>query len=247
MTYCTTELIEFVSERKQHLYRRRSDQMPIPGVTSILQVLAKPALIQWAANMASDYWRAKALEFDGLFSDNVRELIWAEAKKAHRTFSTDAANIGTEVHKYAEASLKGQTLPQLTTEEARRGAAAFEKWRADHRIELGTAERICFSQDHWYAGTCDFVGRIDSENCVADFKTASGIYPEMHLQLAAYQQAIIEETGQNFSARWVIRFDKKTGEFEAKPFRTDFTRDFEAFLAALRLHRTLKQIEEENR
>jgi genome maintenance exonuclease 1 len=247
MTYSTKELIEFISARNQHLYRRCSDGMPIPGVTSILKVIAKPALIQWAANKASDYWRAKALEFEGLFSDKVRELVWAEAKKAHRDFSTGAANIGTEVHAYAEASLKGQTLPQLTTDEARRGVEAFERWRADHNIELGTSERICFSQNHWYAGTCDFVGRIDGENCVADFKTASGIYPEMRLQLAAYQQAIVEETGQNFPARWIIRFDKKTGEFEAKPFRTDFTRDFEAFLSALNLHKTLKQIEEDSR
>jgi hypothetical protein len=247
MNYNTAHLIEFVSENRQHLYRRRSDGMPIHGVTSVLKVINKPALVQWAANLASDYWRNQALEHEGLFSDQVRELTWKEARFAHRVKSTGAADIGTEVHKYAEASLKGQTLPQLTTDEARRGVDAFERWRADHKIELGTSERICFSQNHWYAGTCDFVGRIDDENCVADFKTASGIYPEMRLQLAAYQQAIVEETGQNFPARWIIRFDKKTGEFEARPFRTDFTRDFEAFLSALNLHKALKQIEEESR
>jgi hypothetical protein len=43
-------------------------------------------------------------------------------------------------------------------------------------------------------------------------------------------------------SRWIIRFDKKTGEFEAKRF-TDFDLDFKGFKSALDLHRALQTIE----
>lgn len=242
--YSTQDLIEFVSEKRQHLYRRKSDQMPVPGVTSILQVISKPALIQWAANMASAHWLEQVAQRNGVLLTAEAETIDKEAKLAHRTFSKAAADIGTEVHKYAECKLKGLPVPELKTPQAIKGAEAFDRWRDDHDVQVGATERICFSQKYWYCGTCDFVGRIDGESCIADFKTSSGIWPEMRFQLAAYQQALEEEYGEKIKASWIVRFDKKTGEFEAKRF-TEFDRDFhEGFVPALTLHRTLRKIKD---
>ena len=206
----------------------------VPGVTTILQCLGKPALVPWAAGMASDHWleAAKAGRTDWA-------AIHKEAKGAHRKKTQAAADIGHEVHAYAEAYFKKQTLPELTSDQARRGVEAFHKWVSAHTIEILASERQIFSKEHYYAGTCDFVAKIDGVMGVGDIKTSSGIYPEMRFQTAAYQHALQEEKGIEFPVRWIIRFDKKTGEFEAKTFK-EFDLDFQGFKAALVLHRTLK-------
>lgn len=208
----------------------------VPGVTSILGCIAKPALIPWAANMASDHWLNAIKE-----GREDHEAIYKEAKGAHRKKVKDAANIGHNIHEYAECFFKKQKLPKLKTDEAKRGVEAFHKWYESHKIKILASERLVFSKEHYYAGTTDFIAEIDGMYCVGDIKTSSGIYPEMRLQTAAYQQAIQEEKGFRVECRWIIRFDKKTGEFEAKPFY-EFDLDFLGFKSALELHRALQKI-----
>lgn len=208
----------------------------VPGVTTILKCINKPALIQWSAGMASDHWLKAINEERVDFS-----AIHKEAKVAHRKRTEAAGSSGTNVHAYAEAVFKKLPLPVLETDDAKRGVEAFHKWMDAHKIEILASERRIFSKEHFYAGTCDFVAKIDGVMGVGDIKTSSGIYPEMRLQTAAYQHALQEEKKMEFPVRWIIRFDKKTGEFEAKSFY-EFDLDFQGFLAALKLHRTLQAI-----
>jgi len=225
---------EFAFDEKEHAYF--FDGAPVPGVTTILSCINKPALMPWAVKMTRDYW-LEALKAGRTDHDKIHKESW----NAHRNVSKAAADIGSNVHAYAEAALKGLPLPELKTEEAKRGADAFHKWQSAHTIKLLASERRIFSLEHYYAGTCDLIAEIDGEYCVGDFKTSSGIYPEMRMQTAAYQHAIQEEKGFKVQSRWIIRFDKKTGEFEAKRF-TDFDLDFKGFKSALDLHRALQAI-----
>lgn len=211
----------------------------VPGVTSILGVIGKPALIPWAAGCASDHWLKEAVKR----GRTDYEIIYKEAKSAHRKKAKDAADIGTNIHDYAECFFKEKTLPELLTDQAKRGAEAFHKWIDSHHVKIKASERMVFSQNYFYAGTCDFVAEIDGILGVGDIKTSSGIYPEMRFQTAAYQQALEEEKGIKFPVRWIIRFCKKTGEFEAKSFY-NFDLDFHGFNSALMLHKTLQKIEE---
>lgn len=211
----------------------------VPGVTTILSCIGKPALIPWAAGMASTHWH-QAIKSGRTDYD----VILKEAKSAHRTKAQAAADIGSNVHEYAEKFFKKKDLPFLHTDQAKRGVEAFHKWMDSHKIEIMASERRVFSKEFYYAGTCDFVAKIDGVMGVGDIKTSSGIYPEMRLQTAAYQHALEEEKGIKFPVRWIIRFDKKTGEFEAKSFY-NFDLDFSGFKAALNLHRSLKSIGEE--
>lgn len=212
----------------------------VPGVTSILQCLGKPALIPWAAGMASNYW-LKAVQSGRRDYD----LIHKESKGAHRREAQVAADIGHNVHDYAECWFKKKELPILKTDQAKRGVAGFHKWLDSHKVEVLASERRLFSKEHYYAGTCDFVAKIDDVMGVGDIKTSSGIYPEMRFQTAAYQHALQEEKGIKFPVRWIIRFDKKTGDFEAKSFY-NFDLDFAGFVSALNIHKTLQTIEKES-
>lgn len=230
---------ELTFDEKKHAYLWNGS--PVPGVTTILQCIAKPALIGWAAGCASDHWLNEVASGNSNYT-----LIHKSAKSAHRKKASAAADIGTNIHNYAEAFFKKQSPPILTTDEAKRGAEAFHSWLDAHKVKVLASERRVFSKKYYFAGTCDFVAEIDGIMGVGDIKTSSGIYPEMRLQTAAYQQAIEEEKDMKFPVRWIIRFCKKTGNFEAKSFY-DFEKDFQGFEAALVLHRTLQLIEKERK
>lgn len=223
---------ELVFDEKAHAYT--FDGQFVPGVTTILNVLSKPALMPWAIGVTRDYW-LKEVNSGRTDFQTIHKESWNASKKVTK----DAANIGQNVHEYAECFFKKQPLPELKSDQAKRGVEAFHKWFDSHKIEILASERRVFSKEHYYAGTCDFVAKIDGVLGVGDIKTSSGIYPEMRLQTAAYQHALQEEKGSKFEVRWIVRFDKKTGEFEAKPFY-DFDLDFKGFLAALTLHKTLQ-------
>lgn len=206
----------------------------VPGVTSILKCIDKPALMPWAIGVTRDFW-LEAVSSGRTDFQKIHKESWNASKK----ISKDAANIGKNVHAYAECFFKNQPLPELTTDQAKLGVEAFHKWLDAHKVVIKASERLVFSKEHYYAGTCDFVAEIDGVLSVGDIKTSSGIYPEMRMQTAAYQHALQEEKDMKFEVRWIVRFDKKTGDFEAKPFY-DFDLDFAGFLAALKLHRTLQ-------
>lgn len=229
------EELEF--DAKGHAYKWAGKF--VPGVTTILQVINKPALLQWSADMASDYW------YDQLaLGTKDLMLIRAEAKAAHRIRKETAGGIGNNIHDYAECFFKKKELPPLLTDQAKKGVEAFHKWLDAHKIKILASERMVFSKEHHYAGTCDFVAEIDGVLGVGDIKTSSGIFNEMRFQTAAYQQALEEEKKIKFPVRWIVRFDKKTGKFQAKSFY-NFDTDFQGFKAALDLHRAFQLIKNE--
>lgn len=228
---------ELIFDEKKHAYTWGGKF--VPGVTSILQCIGKPALIPWAAGCASDHWLKEIKAGNKNYA-----AIHKAAKSSHRDKASVAAEIGHNVHYYAECFFKRLPLPPLLTDQAKRGAEAFHKWFDSHKVTVKASERRVFSKEYYYAGTCDFVAEIDGVLGVGDIKTSSGIWPEMRFQTAAYQHAIEEEKGMKFPVRWIVRFDKKSGEFEAKSFY-NFDLDFKGFNSALMLHRSLQAISEE--
>jgi hypothetical protein len=216
---------------------------PVPGVTSILKVVSKgPKLEGWIKNQVRDHWLTAVTSGRTDFQ-KIHKESWGAGDKTSKA----AADIGKNVHYYAECFFKNLPLPVLETDEAKRSVEAFHDWLNKHNVAVKASELLVYSKEHNYAGTTDFVAEIDGTLAVGDIKTSSGIFPEMRLQTAAYQHAIQEEktatTGKpfRFEVRWIVRFDKKTGEFEAKPFY-DFELDFQGFQAALTLHRTLQAL-----
>jgi hypothetical protein len=228
---------ELAFDEENHLYTFAGK--PVPGVTSILKCIDKPALMPWAIGITRDYWLQEVEKGRTDF-----KAIHKESWTANKKISKDAADIGKNVHLYAEHFFKNLPLPELLTDSAKRGVEAFHKWLDAHKVVIKASERLVFSKEHYYAGTCDFVAEIDGVLSVGDIKTSSGIYPEMRMQTAAYQNALQEEKSMKFEKRVIIRFDKKTGDFEAKDFY-DFDLDFSGFMAAIKLHRTLQTMQGE--
>lgn len=204
-------------DERKHAYVWKEKGLPVAGVTSILKILDKPALVQWAANMAVAHIQQGYLalqEAGEMLEGSAFAALCQDAKTAHRRFSRDAANIGSMVHAFAESVLVDGRATMPTDEKAAAGANAFLTWFRSHKIEPIHVERMVLSRDWYYAGTVDFFGRIDGELCVLDFKTSSGLYLEMLLQLAAYAVALTEETGEQINTGWIVRLDKKSGKCE---------------------------------
>jgi len=212
------------------------------GVTSIKDVINKPALISWAANKAAESFRNDVKP--GASYDEIQlDGFLAKAKSAHRQFTKDAASIGQLVHdwisKYIYALSDSKPLPlEPVNEKAKQSIKAFIDFTQKHNVEVTSSERKIYSMTEDYAGTLDGEGYIDGKKCILDFKTSSGIYPEFFIQVAAYLYAREEETGSKYEGAVIIRIDKETGEFEAKAIkREDLDEYYQAFLACLTLYR----------
>lgn len=200
------------------------DGEPLPSVTTIISRLAKPLLIQWAANCAVEHIRAQ-LDLRNVVGLPPQEgaaafeAICEEAKKAHAGIRDEAGDVGRTVHDIARAILAGETVfdgrPRDLAPQAVMALVAFERWRAPRKIEPFGLERRIMSRRLRYAGTADFWGLVDGTHTVLDFKTGNGVYDEAWWQTSGYEYALREELGFAGPIRRVIvHLNKSTGECE---------------------------------
>jgi len=243
--YDDTVLLQFNDAK--HLYT--VDGMPVASVTGILKVINKPALMFWAGNCVATHWH-NAIEPGETYDEIQLERIMKDSKMSFRQKSGDAASIGTIVHDYAEQVALGNKPKMPVNKQAKDGVKAFLDWVKDSKVEFIEPEFKVFSKDFVYVGTCDLDCMIDGKRTILDYKTSSGIYPEMHFQTAAYAYAREEEligakdnpselTG--YDQRAIVLFNKKNGKFkvEYRDMGAEFENDFSAFKGALMLHKAL--------
>ena len=233
--------IELIFNEGKHTYTVNDEV--IQGVTGVLGVINKPALLGWVAKVGHDFL-IKNLEPGKAYDEVEIAELADDMKKAHRRHSSSAATIGTIAHNYIEGVIKyklGQhdKPPKLpANEQALNAINAYANFAKHYEIEYHASEPKIYSKLYGYAGTLDIDATIDGKRCICDLKTSNGIYPEAFLQTAAYQQARQEELGIKYEERWIIRIGKD-GQFETRATNL-FDQDIEAFLAALTLRKRLQ-------
>lgn len=177
---------------------RSVDGAPLtsPSVTTILGLVDKPALIQWAADRTLDW----AVENASLLLSKSDE----DAKRWGRYRWTDVrderAEVGTGIHETVEAlHTGGWTFPALDDEQ-RRIMAQWELLNqrytiTPHRSEFTVWASMDSVSESW-AGTADglwdIVDNLTGEswfNVVIDLKTSKNTWPEHYLQLSALRHA----------------------------------------------------------
>jgi genome maintenance exonuclease 1 len=231
--------VELEFNEKKHYYT--VDGEYAPSVTTILDSIAKPALIPWAANEGAKFFISHAHE-DMKIEDMAKGI-----RGAYRTSSGSALNIGMEVHKWCEEAIlwklgKGEAPLPLERTESKNAINAFREWVKANDVEWLTVEEKVYHRGHKYAGTVDATAIINDEYCVIDFKTSGAIYSAYHLQCAAYAKAIENMRGKEVDKAYVLRFDKKTGEFEAGS-SVEILENFMGFLGFLDGYNRLRTIE----
>lgn len=164
------------------------DGVYYPSVTTVLGDKPKPWLQKWR-----DKWG-----------------VLAERK------TIAANNIGTAFHEGAEG-LVWQELVTASTKRIHDMLQKAESWIVQSGFIPVHTERKVISRLYQYSGTLDAIGTlVDPVNpnkkrmlVILDWKTSSGIYPDMALQLAAYVQAYFEQAGTWIEMAVIVHVSKK--------------------------------------
>lgn len=199
------------------------DEDTYPSVTHILQVIGKPALINWAANQERVLVKEAAAD---LYADLVKlptplartsYLTTLDARigktKAHQKELAKAGDIGTEVHALIEWRLRND-LGQATGPEprvhddAQWAFMAYEDWAKSVSLKPLFIEQMVFSRVHGYAGTMDLLAEVSGRRMLVDFKTGKAVYPEASLQNVAYQVALSEMGHGTSEGGLIVRLPK---------------------------------------
>lgn len=169
---------------KSHRYRLDGEW--VPGVTTILGCLAKPALVKWSAGAVAEYVADHRDAVEHLYGMGRAPMV-AALKETPWQQSQDAANRGTTFHDLAERIIKGETV-EPSPEQAPLVDSALSFLR-DYRIRPVLTEVAVASREHQYAGKLDLVADSTVGRAVWDWKSGKRIYPEASLQLNAYGHA----------------------------------------------------------
>lgn len=211
---------EFKKTRTHTRYKLTSGKV-VPGVTTILGVLAKPALIHWAWDLGS-----KGIDY--------------------RKYRDAAADVGTLAHAMIAAEL-GAEPPDLaayspeTIDKAENAILSFYEWQKNRDIRPILVEQPLVSEQYRYGGTLDCLAMLDGVPTLLDIKTGKAIYPEMLHQLAAYRQLLLEN-GYEIQQAFILRVGRdETEGFDVKKVM-DFEPHWEIFEACLRIYYAQKKI-----
>jgi len=229
----------------KHVYT--IDDKPVTGVTTVLSVIAKPALIQWAADMACDHIRDNFPTFDEFFKDSslLGKLLEA-ARTAHAKKRDKAADQGTDTHAHIETIVKvaiekfNGFLPEKSVSN-HPGVQSFINWAMANNIKFIESEKRMYSREWWIAGTTDLVFEKDGQRFVGDVKTMKKIWDRTpFLQCAAYMKMLKETDPAEYHGSCIINIPKETNVVETV-YSYDFEADMKAFEAALTLYRHYNQ------
>jgi len=234
-----------------------------PSITGVLSQKNKGALIGWAAKESLAVVRRRLGEYQSergelaAIAPGDIEAWLSDAEENWREES-NATTIGTVSHRFAYEELRHRAgltkvkpkfpieydavlMPEFTPgmlEATNSSARAAVSFFDEHHIEPVILERPLWSPTYGYVGTPDFIGRIDGELSVLDFKTSKRPYPEYFCQDAALQAAFEEEfPEQKIIKRWVLVIHKDGSGIEVETRGNDtFDADFGMFKACLTLY-----------
>ncbi len=221
------------------------DGVKMTGVTTVLGVIAKPALVPWAAGMTAEYIKEKA----PIVKDGNRHIyqvtteILDEAKKAHTRRKEARGLAGGDTHTLLEDIIKNaiefsEGFIQRPLIEQPLQIAQFIDWAIERKAKFLVSEQVMYHPDWFVGGTADFVCKIGTQKFVGDFKTQKKIWDRVpFFQMGAYR-GMLESMGEKGFAGSLIIHIPEEGELDTH-YSYDYESDLEGFLAALKLYRLL--------
>jgi hypothetical protein len=170
-----------MSKTKAHIQYRSAEKFQkngkgirFPGVTTIVRLLDKPALIPWANKLG-----LKGIEV-GRYVDDKADI----GTLAHAIITDRMQDKETDMSDYTEKQIN----------QAENCVLSYFEWEKKHIIKPIIVEKPLVSEEHKVGGTMDIYAEVDGKKELIDLKTGNGIWPEHHIQVAAYKM-ILEENG----------------------------------------------------
>ena len=231
-----SDIYKFSKETHTHTLNGKN----LTGCTTVLNVIAKPFLIPWAANMTAGFLKGKLDDIKKL-DQNGWETLLDEARKAHTKKKEKAGDYGTKTHKtiselVASVILVDGYISKETTSEEK-SIQNFIDWAVKNKVKFLASEINVWSKKYFLGGICDIVCELGGKRWVADIKTSkSGIYPENFWQCAGYD-LMLQEQGDPPADGYLILNLKENGEFgeERSVSNSDNIKAFKACLDIYRL------------
>jgi len=203
-----------------------SQGIKVPGVTTIIGMLAKPQLITWA----------NRLGLQGIDSTKYVDNLADVGILAHHLILCHHRNEVPDMSDFSENQI----------ELALNCLKSYASWEDSHTIKPVLVEAPLVSDDLKYGGTPDLVCEMDGVMTLLDFKTGKALYPEVMYQLAAYRN-LLKEHGYPVEQCIALRIGREESEgFEMKTGGGMDTA-FVIFQHCLGLYYTIREYNKENK
>jgi hypothetical protein len=167
---------------------------PWPGVTTVTDVLDKPALLRWHKTQIAEaaIAHAERLAADRIAGNQEAAVAFLLAA---RNEGTNGRERGSRIHAAVESILRRQPVTDAKPEDAPAVEGA-RTWLNEQGVRPIEVEAYLINETLGYGGTCDLIAEIAGEIWLLDWKTSKSVawpsgqvYDEMKLQLAAYSRA----------------------------------------------------------
>lgn len=222
-------MAEVVTKRaKAHTVYKLADGTRVPGVTTVLNVLNKPALVKWANNL-------------GL--QGIDSTKYVDEKAAIGTLAHDmiACYLRKEVCDTTEYSKK-------QIDQAENSVLSFFEWEKSHPIKPILVEKPLVSEVWRFGGTIDcLAGLHEGQHVLIDFKTSKGIFPEMLCQLAAYRYLLGDNGYKGIFNSRILRIGRDETEGFEERVVTNLEGHWEIFTHCLSIYNLQRELKKEGK
>lgn len=237
--------VTLVEKRKAHYYSVNDSEEFWPGVTTVLNVISKPFLINWAAKMTAlkikQYLTLHAVDRK-LTKEEIEKLV-EDGRNQHEIIRDQAGDLGSRAHFYIN-QIVTNTLTSIDDidEDVKPAVDAYLKWQLENRLKLTIGDTKIASLLHQFGGSLDACAYDENGKIViVDFKTSNKISDEYAYQVAAYAQAMKETYGLDYLPEgYILRLDKNKPIFEFRKI-ADIQKSLDGFLHCLWLYKDLKR------
>jgi len=206
---------------KAHTRYRNAKGDIVCGVTTILNILNKPALVRWANQL-------------GLRGIDVGKFV------------DDLANVGTLSHLMVENYLKKQEtdfsdFTQNERDRAENAVIKFFDWEKENDFKVIESEMKLVSELYQFGGQADIYCELNGKRTLIDLKTGKACYSEHHSQCSAYR-ALLIENGYPVEDVRILRIgrEEKEGFEDIKVPSLDL--HFKKFLLCLEIYQLNKKL-----
>jgi len=210
-----------MGKTKAHIRYKNKDGVSIPGVTTVLNILNKPALIKWANNLG----------LRGIDSSKYRDKMGDIGTLAHLMILEHLSGKKQDYSEYSKDDI----------DKAENCLISFFEWEKTNKIEPILIEEQLISSLN-FGGIVDCFCKLNGVETLIDFKTGKAIYPEMEYQVAAYRQLIKENLKKmDFNVR-ILRIGRDENEGFEEKLCKNLDLNWDIFFYCLKIYETKNKI-----
>ena len=157
-----------------------------------------------------------------------------------------AAEVGTVAHGLVEQFFTEEMFniyeyPAEAVTVAQVAYNSFLSFESTNDLKMEKSEVPIVHETLMYGGTLDWVGIMNGEKCLIDFKTSTGVYPDHLIQLAAYRELYHYKYGELLGKAYILHMNKTTGNPTLHTI-TNFDKYWRTFEILLELNQLQRKI-----